>query len=389
MQNNRLTEGKRSGLFIALVTILSVAISLLDASAQNSVVDTGRIEADSNSQILSAEDIERLLVKPACLESITDTDEWCCVEDFPVSSNGIMLSAKLYIPIGKGPWPAVILVPGGFNETELILESPRYEAPRLARCGFAALVYYKRGTGLSGGSYADATYGDFIDDVGNIARQLARHADIDAAHIGASGGSGGGFVASIAAARYPEISFVVNRSGPIVPMEEENDFNINYALRTRGFADSLVDRVLPLWKRHHAAWAKADMAELRMVAAEIKVMRKIYDPFLLPTPYTEVFADSNLLFLWPKFRSASRDYLSELRTMCKKWLSIYGAEDPIVPVTSCVRNIERLMKASGNVEYSVIVLPDVDHSFIDADSRRQIPVIRIVINWLDENVKTK
>jgi pimeloyl-ACP methyl ester carboxylesterase len=269
------------------------------------------------------------------------------------------------------------------------MRSPRYEAPRLAQCGFAAVVFYKRGTGLSGGCYADATYDDFIDDVGSIAKQLTRHPDIDRARIGASGGSSGGFVASIAAARYIEISFVVNKSGPIVPMEEEDNFNIDYALRSRGYADSLVEQVLPLWKRHHAAWANADTTALESVAAEIREMRKRYDTFLLPTPYNEVFTDSNLVFLWPKFRSASRGYLSELKIMRKKWLSIYGEKDPIVPVTSCVRNIEMLMKESGNDEYAIIVLPDVDHSFINHGTRRQVPVIRILLNWLNENIRKK
>ncbi len=111
-------------------------------------------------------------------------------------------------------------------------------------------------------------------------------------------------------------------------------------------------------------------------------MRTRYDPFLLPTPYNEVFTDSNLLFLWPKFRSASRDYLAEMKTMRKKYLSIYGEKDPIVPVASCVRNIDSLMKASANDEYAIIVLPGVDHSFFRVGTQDQIPVLYIVINWL-------
>ncbi len=343
-------------------------------------------EAFSSSHSLGVKEVEKLLTRPACFESIPDSGRWGTIQNFPVRSNGITLSAELYLPKGDGPWPAVILVPGGFNETELIMLGPRYDAPRLAQCGFAAVVYYKRGTGSSGGSYADATYDDFIDDVGSIARQLARHPSIDRPRIGAKGGSSGGLVASVAAARCEEISFIVNTSGPIVPMAEENDFNIAYALRSRGYADSLVERVLPLWRRHHAAWARADTAALETVAAEIRAMRERYDPFLLPTPYTEVFTDSNLVFLWPQFRSMSRDYLAELKTMRKKWLSIYGEMDPIVPVTSCVRNIDALMKASGNDAYAVIVLPGVDHSFFKVGTQEQVTVLRIVVNWLAANV---
>lgn len=365
------------------LTVFLVAVSVASAALAEAK------ETSIASHKIGAEDVERLLAKPACFESIPDSGRWENIQRFLVPSNGITLSAELYLPRGEGPWPVVILVPGGFNETELIMEVPRYEAPHLAQCGFAAVVYYKRGTGPSGGSYADATYDDFIDDVGSIARQLARHPSIDRARIGASGGSSGGFVASIAAARYPEISFVVNKSGPIVPMEEENDFNIAYALRSRGYADSLVERVLPLWRRHHAAWARADTAALEAVAAEILAMRTRYDPLLLPTPYNEVFTDSNLVFLWPTFRSASRDYLAEMKTMRKKWLSIYGEQDAIVPVTSCLRNIDALMKASKNEVYAVIVLPGVDHSFFRTGTRDQVPVLRIVVNWLAVNVAKK
>jgi len=365
-----------------LQALMALLVAVFGASAGLADATEARVPSHS----LGAEEVARLLAKPTCLESVPDSGQMDRVQNFPVPSNGITLSAELYLPRGEGPWPAVILVPGGFNETELIMLVPRYDAPRLAQCGFAAVVYYKRGTGPSGGSYADATYDDFIDDVGSIARQLARHPSIDRTRIGASGGSAGGFVASIAAARYPEISFVVNKSGPIVRMEEENDFNIAYALRSRGYADSLVEQVLPLWRRHHAAWAHADTAALEMVAAEILAMRRRYDPLLLPTPYNEVFADSNLVFLWPKFRSASRDYLAELKTMRKKWLSIYGEKDAIVPVTSCVRNIDALMKTSSNDAYAVIVLPGVDHSFFHVGTRDQVPVLRIVVNWLAANV---
>jgi pimeloyl-ACP methyl ester carboxylesterase len=368
---------------------LRVVTALVVAAFGASVAAADEAETATSPHMLAAEAVERLLAKPVCFESSSDFDGRGDVHEFPVVSSGITLSAELYLPRGDGPWPAVILVPGGFNETDLIMLTPRHDAPRLARCGFAAVVYYKRGTGLSGGSYGDATYDDFADDVGSIARRLTHHPHIDPARIGVKGGSSGGLVACVAAARYPEISFVISTSGPIVSWEEESNINIAHALRSRGYADSLVEQVLPLWRRHHAMWAAADTAGLETVASEIVAMRECYDPFLLPTPYNEVFSDSNLVFLWPEFRSASHDYLSEMKTMRAKWLSIYGEKDRIVPVTSCVRNIAALTKASGNEAYTVIVLPGVDHSFFRTGTRDQVPVLRIVVNWLMANVAKK
>jgi dienelactone hydrolase len=342
-----------------------------------------KMESD---HILNSEEVATLLVRPECFGSPGDTSHPYIIKDYSIPSKGIELSAQLYLPSGEGPWPAAIMVPGGFNETELIMESPRYYAPRLARCGIAALIYYKRGTGPSGGVYAEATEDDFVDDVVNIAKKLAQDPHIDSTKIGTIGGSGGGLVAPLAASRCRQISFVISNSAPIVKGEEEANYNIEHALKFRGYSDSLVQLVLPLWQRHHAAWANSDTSELEAVAAKITQMRKQIDPFALPTPYQEVFTDSNLIFLWPRFRSASRDFLSELKEMHSKWLCIYGEKDPIVPVPPSVSNIQRLMKENGNQDYSIIVLPGVDHSFFDPVTRQQVPVNRIMFNWLESSV---
>ncbi|MGB2698027.1 MAG: CocE/NonD family hydrolase, partial [Candidatus Zixiibacteriota bacterium] len=297
--------------------ILHLTVFAATGWTQERITVKAAINKESD-HILDSEAVAKLLNRPPCLVSSSDTVRSYLVKDYVIPSNGISLSAQLYLPSETGKWPLVILVPGGFNETELIMQSSRYYAPRLARCGIAALVYYKRGTGPSGGVYAEATRDDFIDDVVNIAKYLSEHPNIDSTRIGLMGGSGGGLIGPLAAARYPKISFVVSNSGPIVPSEEQLNYNIENALRYRGYADSLVDLAMPVWRRHHAAWAQSDTAELEAVTAQITKMRKHYDPFLLPTPYQEVFQDSNLIFLWPTFRSASRDYLSELKQMRAK-----------------------------------------------------------------------
>ncbi|NIN01077.1 MAG: alpha/beta fold hydrolase [candidate division Zixibacteria bacterium] len=368
--------------------LLSILIQVIYAGTgwtQETKTLTSGVNVESD-RVLSSEQVAELLIRPECFGSPGDTSRPYIIKDYMIPSNGISLSAQLYLPSETGKWPLVILVPGGFNETELIMESPRYYAPRLARCGIAALVCYKRGTGPSGGVYAEATEDDFIDDVVNVAKKLARDPHIDSTKIGAMGGSGGGLVAPLAAARYPKISFVVSSSAPIMSGEEHGNYNIEYALRYRGYADSLVQMVMPLWRRHHAAWAKSDTAELKAVAAQITEMRKHIDPLALPTPYQEVFADSNLIFLWPRFRSASRDYMSELKHMRAKWLCIYGEKDMVVSVQSSISNIPWLMKESGNDNYSIVVLPGVDHSFFNPETREQVPVIRIIVNWLTGSV---
>jgi dipeptidyl aminopeptidase/acylaminoacyl peptidase len=308
------------------------------------------------------------------------------VKDLNVPGSGVTIHGQLYLPSTEGKFPVVILVPGGFNETDLIMMAPRYYAPRFASCGFAAYVFYKRGTGPSGGIYADATYDDFIDGVVNIAEALAKQPNIDTTRIGLQGGSSGALIGAVAAARSSRIAFVINCSGPIVSWEEETNYNMEHALLSRGFPDSLVQMVMPLWRRYNAAWAHGDTVAQKAITAEVRELRPKYDPGMLPATYQEFVADSSFAFMWPRWRSAQRDYLSELRHLKAKWLCIYGESDDRVPVSSCVRTINELMRDSGNRDCTIVVLPGVDHSFFDHRTGIQVPVMRIMVNWLTESV---
>ena len=362
---------------VFLIILLLTGRTYTQITAENS---------KGSSHILTSEQVEKLLSKPACRESFKRSDTTYQLEKMEIPSNGIMLYCELYLPLGQGKFPLVILTHGGFNEFDLIMATPLYDAPILAHCGIAALVYHKRGTGKSGGDYASSTNNDFIDDIGNIAHYLAKHNRIDATRIGVSGGSGGGLNGPVAAARYPIISFVVNKSGPIVPGEEAANFNMEYALKVRGNPDSLVGQVMPYWKKHHALWTKRDTMQLKLLADEIVELRKKYDMFLLPSTYEEIYSDTNLIFLRPQFNSAGNDVYQELSHLKAKFLSIYGEQDKIVPVQSSINKIQKLMAESGNKDYAIILLPEVDHSFINPETRRQVPVINIVLNWLEENV---
>ena len=329
--------------------------------------------------------VATLLTKPSCLGTGDDPAGTCTVKDLNLPGSGVTIHGQLYLPSTEGKFPVVILVPGGFNETDLIMMAPRYYAPRFASCGFAAYVFYKRGTGPSGGIYADATYDDFIDDVVSIAEALAKQPNIDTTRIGLQGGSSGALIAAVAAARSSRIAFVIGCSGPIVSWEEETNYNMEHALLSRGFPDSLVQMVMPLWRRYNAAWAHSDTAAQEAIAAEIHELKGRYDPAVLPAPYHEFVTDSSFAFMWPRWRSAQRDYLSELKHLKAKWLCIYGENDDRVPVSSCVRTIKALTKESGSLDCTIVMLPGVDHSFVDPRTGSQVPVIRIMVNWLTES----
>ncbi len=339
---------------------------------------------EKRSHILDDAKVASLLLKPECLNTYIDTVKDYTVEILSIPSNGIYLYAELYIPSGgNSNYPLVILTHGGFNEFDIIMASPLYHAPRFAHCGIAACIYHKRGTGKSGGDYANSTNDDFINDIGAIAIYLSKHKNIDSTRISVDGGSAGGLNAPVAAARFPIISFVISKSGPIVKNEEELNYNMENALKFRGYSHSIVKEVMPYWEKHHALWAKKDTVALKIFAKEIIELRKKYDMFALPSTYDEVLTDTNLIFLRPTFNSMSNDVYREIKNLKANCLFIYGENDKIVPVQASVGNIQKLMGESNNENYDIIILKGTDHSFFDQNGEQK-PVIRIILNWLNE-----
>jgi dienelactone hydrolase len=131
------------------------------------------------------------------------------------TDGSVKLDGRLLLPPGKGPFPAVVIVPGAerayWNSYDLW-------ADFFASRGFAVLTYDKRGVGASGGRYLRAaTSANLADQAHDALAGLAwlkHQASIDTNHIGLSGGSQAGWVIVLAAAESTDVRFAAFQSGP-------------------------------------------------------------------------------------------------------------------------------------------------------------------------------
>jgi dienelactone hydrolase len=132
-----------------------------------------------------------------------------------LSGGGIRLAARLLRPPGKGPFPAVVIVPGSVPAH---VDTYDLWALFFASHGFAVLSYDKRGVGASTGHYVraatDANLRALAGDALTGVDWLRRRHDIDAARIGLSGGSQAGWTIAIAASRSTHVRFAALQSGP-------------------------------------------------------------------------------------------------------------------------------------------------------------------------------
>ena len=138
------------------------------------------------------------------------------------TKDGIKLSGSLTLPEGEGPFPAVLLISGS-GPQDRNEEAWKYKpflmiADRLTRQGIAVLRMDDRGTGKSGGRYADATLQLAATDAECALDYLLRRKDIRRGKTGLAGHSMGGTIAfRIAAQRPQDVAFVLSLAGAAIP----------------------------------------------------------------------------------------------------------------------------------------------------------------------------
>ena len=372
----------------------SLAIQAVAQQAVNAI--------PAKSHILTSAQLEELFKRPQPLEQYRTNqsgplhrigskegqpdDSTFTVETLDVPSDGLLIHGWLYLPLGNGKAPLIVLTNGGGDDSRPIKSLSDWIAPILAHCGFAAFVHDKRGTGKSGGTFVETTYDDYVTDAGNCALFLSKHKRINPEIIGVLGGSEGGRIAVLAASRFPIIKFVISFAGTVVSTEEDRIYAQMGGLKSEGISDSVLQAVRPLWMRSFAAWASNNPARHEEVDKEILEWRKKFARDVLPATKQEIETSPELKAIVPTWRSMPNDYLTELGHFKKPWFAIFGEVDQTVPTHASIKNILHHMSISGNQEYTIAVIPTCGHSPVDIETRRMVRLDNLIINWLNEHV---
>ncbi|MEU8898691.1 alpha/beta fold hydrolase [Nocardia sp. NPDC048505] len=136
-----------------------------------------------------------------------------------IRNEAVSIGGTLTRPHHGGPFPAVILVPGGGKQNrdeEFAGHKPfRTLADSLTAAGYAVLRTDDRGVGATTGNKDDATYDDLVSDILVQVSYLREQPEIDRSRIGILGHSQGGSLAPLAAAQAPDrIAFTILFAGP-------------------------------------------------------------------------------------------------------------------------------------------------------------------------------
>jgi len=309
-------------------------------------------------------------------------DSTYTVESKQFRSDGFLINGWLFVPTEGGPFPLVVLTNGGGNEERAIKSLSNFMAPRLAYCGAAAFVHDKRGTGESDGVFRDTDYEDYIADTGNAARFLASDPRIDGERIGVMGGSEGGRVAVIAAARYPVFTYVVSLMGPTISMVEDRLLAEKAGAIGRGLDGVEWEDIEPIWRGMIEAEATGDPEVVRQFDEEIIAARDRFPSRVLPFINRGTQTGGIHDRIRPSYQSLKYDYVSVMESFRKPWLAVYGETDVIVPPEPQIREIHRTTSLSDNRDVSIFVFPRTGHAPVDSETGRRVLFENPILNWM-------
>jgi len=277
-------------------------------------------------------------------------------EELTIRHDSIAIRATLSLPNARGPFPAIVLVHGGGPgpRSALKIWSNMYN-----RMGFACLAYDKRGSGETVGPDWD-TFQDLADDALACCRFLRSKDGIIHQTVGIAAFSQGGWVSELAAARDPDLSFLIMLSCPVESPAERAEQSVVMRLTTDGFPEKDIQdakdfvSAVNMFGRGRMPW--------RDYHDRLEAARK--SPWLAYVEYPRS-QDAPTDDFYKKPYGRYYDPSEDLKNLRIPVLVIYGLNDTTVPPEVNAKRAVEYLRSSSPVSM-VVLMPNGNHRLIES-----------------------
>jgi pimeloyl-ACP methyl ester carboxylesterase len=270
------------------------------------------------------------------------------------SEQGITLTGTFTFPKNTVARAAIILISGSGaqdrDETIFVHKPYLVLSDFLTRKGFAVLRYDDRGVGGSTGSLSNSTIDDLSTDVIAAVNYIKTTENFDMNNIGLIGHSEGGWVASLVAAKIPDISFIILLATPGISGLEIVCDQVENLNKTMGLKEDVVRQNVALQRR---------ILEIVKNEKDDKIAtEKLIDL----VPENKKAQIKTLISV--KYRSMiSFDPQSVLKVVKCPVLALNGEKDIQVNSSKNLKAISVALKEGGNTNYITQEIPHVNHLF--------------------------
>jgi uncharacterized protein len=323
------------------------------------------------------------------------------IEEVTFANGEISLAGTLTQPPSRGPHPAVVLVSGSGPQNRdeslgggIAIRPFKLLADALTRAGMAVLRYDDRGTGASTGTFSTATVSDFARDAAAAVSYLHSRDDIDANRVGLLGHSEGGLVAAMLAPGNRDLGFVVALAGPAVNGRElltlQNQRMFEAEEATQEEITAQLEFVEALFGVVDDPAAIEELAHERA----IEQIEALPDEQRESLGDIEQYARSVADQLAQQYGSAwfvsflNYDPTEDWAQTTQPLLAIYGGKDVQVDADQNAPALEAALRRAGNEQYEIVVLPNANHLFQEAETGSVSEYVRLPAEFTSDLVPT-
>jgi len=308
-------------------------------------------------------------------------------DDVRFSNGDVQLTGTLVSPATGKKHSAIILVHGsGAENREHMLPFARF----LIRRGMAVLGYDKRGVGESTGDWNTASFDDLAGDAVAAFEYLKTRSDIEHTQIGLLGVSQAGWIMPIAAVRAKDIAFLISISGAGVPGGETTLDQARNEMTMTGMPPQNVDQIMGLLKLQ-LEYARTGQGWDEYAATREKIVAKMgAAPDTIPgTPDHPYWQFIKRLYFY--------DPAPTLRQLQAPTLALFGELDNNIMAEKNKAAWEAALRAGGNRDYTLVVLPKGNHEQFEArvGSNAEMPSLQRMVpayfttiqDWLAKRIR--
>ncbi|MFP2927822.1 alpha/beta hydrolase family protein [Pyxidicoccus sp. 3LG] len=300
-------------------------------------------------------------------------------EEVTFQSGDVTLSGTLWLPTGAAPRAAVVLLHDSDAGTRRALEPyPTF----LVHQGLAVLTYDRRSPqehSTAEGASSKTALRVLADDGLAAARLLRARTGVPEGGVGLMGFGQGAWVAVQAAARAPELGFLVLVSGGGGPVWKQEQHRLrNEALRRGLTGPEVVDLSDFLNTLHDARLYAPEREAKALRTLDFQLKRAKRKRWYTVTPLAKLEA-LPLPQLLEAQRLAWRDVLSydsteDLGRVRGPVLALLGEKDEVTPARPVARALSEGLQRRGETETATVtvkVLPGADHRLtLPADAKQ-------------------
>ena len=282
-------------------------------------------------------------------------------------TNGdVSISGSLKLPLGQGPFPAVVLVhgsgPGGREQVESM-------ARFFCHLGMAALSYDKRGCGASTGDWKTVDLDVLADDALAGVAMLQSRANIDPRRVGLWGISQGGWIVPLAAVKSAGVAFAINHSGPGTSLRRQDTYMMSNVLKMQQLPEEDIELAIAAlnalydYGRGRTPAPALDAAIDRLRGKPgLEDFEKLSSRDVIPDSMYAHQAIGDPA--WFFHLDPDRDALEPYRGFRCPLLVVYGRLDYSVPVDESTKAISAALAESAHPDYLIKVFERTGHGML-------------------------